>query len=271
MQFHATLEQIILTADPAAKLAAFRTFYAAYRTAEVTFETEYEPVTFERPSYAAFCEVVAPQVVPRRKNPATAEGQRLMLHAIVHIEYSAIDLALDHACRFAGMPRAFYDDWLAVADDECRHFEMLNALLEEAGGRYGDVPVHDGLFDAARRTPTLLERMAVVPRFFEANGLDATPQILQKLSHIRGNAMIERIVAALKVILEEEVDHVRKGDRWFAYACEKAGVEKSVYFEIIARCCPGSYPRQKYLNVEARRAAGFSCSELNRISAEEVC
>ena len=113
--------------------------------------------------------------------------------------------------------------------------------------------------------------MAVIPRYFEANGLDATPQILQKLSHLRGNAMVERIVGALGVILEEEVDHVRKGDRWFAYACEKADVDKSVYFDIIDRFCSGGYPRQKFLNVDARKAAGFSCSELNRISSGEVC
>ena len=271
MQFHATLKQILQTAEPAEKIKAFRAFYAAYRRGETTFEDGFAPVTFEKPSYAAFCEIVSPLDVPRRKKPTTAEGQILFLHAIAHIEYSAIDLALDHAYRFAGRPKAFYDDWLGVADDECRHFEMLNALLEELGGRYGDLPVHDGLFEAGQRTQTLLERMAVVPRYFEANGLDATPQILKKLEPIKGSAMIERIVEALKVILEEEVDHVRKGDRWFAYACEQEGKDKSVYFEIIERFYPGSYPRQKFLNVDARKEAGFSCSELNRISTDEVC
>ncbi|MEJ2499831.1 MAG: ferritin-like domain-containing protein [Campylobacterales bacterium] len=271
MQFHATLKPILQIAEPAEKIRAFRAFYAAYQKGEMRFETDFVPVTFEKPSYAGVCEIVSPLDVPRRKKPTTKEGQILFLHAIAHIEYSAIDLALDHAYRFAGMPKAFYDDWLEVADDECRHFEMLNALLEELGGRYGGLPVHDGLFEAGQRTQTLLERMAVVPRYFEANGLDATPQILKKLEPIRGSAMIDRIVGALKVILEEEVDHVRKGDRWFAYACEQEGVDKSVYFDIIERFYPGSHPRQKFLNVDARKAAGFSCSELNRISEERVC
>ncbi|HHH72658.1 MAG TPA: ferritin-like domain-containing protein, partial [Sulfuricurvum sp.] len=217
------------------------------------------------------CTIVPPLKVPRRKNPATVKGQQLFLHAIAHIEYSAIDLALDHAYRFAGMPKAFYDDWLEVADDECRHFELLGGLMEEVGCRYGDFPVHDGLFEAGQRTQRLLERMAVVPRYFEANGLDATPQILQKLETIQGDVMIDRIVSALKVILDEEVDHVRKGDRWFAYACEEAGVEKSVYFEIIERLYPGSFPRKKGVNVTARKAAGFSCSELNKMGPDKVC
>jgi len=271
MLFYTTLESIIMTADPAEKIAAFRTFYAAYQAGHCSFETDFTPAVFEKPSYAAICEIVPPQEVPRRKNPVTVEGKILLLHAITHIEYSAIDLALDHAYRFAGLPKRFYDDWLEVADDECRHFEMLHALLEALGSRYGALPVHEGLFDAGQKTQTLLERMAVVPRYFEANGLDATPQILEKLAKIRGDAMIERIVDVLKVILEEEVDHVRKGDRWFDYACAAAGVGKSVYFDIVERCCPGSYTRPRALNVDARRAAGFSCSELNRMSSDKVC
>ena len=261
MQFHAALEPILRIADPSEKIAAFRNFHAAYRNGETVFEQEFAPAVFEQPSYAGICEIVAPQDVPRRKKNASPEGQALLLHAIAHIEYSAIDLAIDHAYRFAGMPEAFYDDWLEVAEDECRHFEMLNALLEKLGSSYGAFPVHSALFEAAERTPELLERMAVVPRYFEANGLDATPQILQRLTQIRGNDMNDKIVAALNVILVEEVDHVRKGDRWFVYACEKEGVGKGVYFDIIEGFYPGGYPRQKYLNVEARKEAGFSCSE----------
>lgn len=271
MQFHATLKTILETVEPAGKIEAFRRFYDAYRRNETVFEPDAEAATFARPSYAGFCRIVPPLDVPKRKKPASREGQALLLHAIVHIEYSAVDLALDHAYRFSGLPKAFYDDWLAVADDECRHFEMLNALLEELGSRYGDFEVHDGLFEAGQRTRTLLERMAVVPRYFEANGLDATPQILDKLANIKGDAMIGRIVEALHVILDEEVGHVRKGDRWFAYACEVEGVDKSVYFDIIERNYPGSYPRKRYLNVDARREAGFSCGELNKMSSEPVC
>jgi uncharacterized ferritin-like protein (DUF455 family) len=271
MLFHTTLEHIIEIADPGEKIAAFRTFYDAYQKGGTIQETDFSPVAFETPSYAAICRIVEPQAVPRRKNPATPEGQALLLHAIAHIEYSAIDLAIDHAYRFSGMPGAFYDDWLSVAADECRHFEMLQALLQALGYRYGDFAVHNALFEAAQRTPELLERMAVVPRYFEANGLDATPQILKKLSGLRADAMIGRIIDALDVILEEEVDHVLKGDRWFAYACEKEGKGKEVYFDIVARFYPGGYPRKKYVNVDARKAAGFSCSELNRIAVDEVC
>ena len=275
MNYFATLETILQAPSPDAKIEGFNTFYAAYKKGECTFEAAYEPMVFDAPAYAPFTAIVEPHEVPKRRNLTDREGQRLLLHAIAHIEYSAIDLALDAAYRFAGLPKAYYDDWLEVADDEVRHYRMIEELLHELGGSYGDFPVHNALFDASMRTLTFLDRMAVVPRFLEANGLDATPEIVDKLRKLprrrEDQPMIERLVAMLGVIVDEEVDHVLKGDRWFAYACEQEGVAKSVYFEIVDRYYPNSFPRKKHLNVEARREAGFSCSELNAIVNDRVC
>ena len=275
MNFFATLETILQAPTPAEKIESFNTFYRAYKEGPCRFEEGYDPVVFTRPAYAPFTTVVPPQEVPKRKSLADREGQRLLLHAIAHIEYSAIDLALDAAYRFAGLPKAYYDDWLEVADDEVRHYLMIEELLVELGGYYGEFPVHDALFDASMRTLNFLDRMAVVPRFLEANGLDATPEIVDKLKKLprrrADHALIDRIIALLGVIVEEEVDHVLKGDRWFAYACEREGMEKSVYFEIVERYYPNSFPRKKYLNVDARKEAGFSCSELNAIASERIC
>jgi len=194
-----------------------------------------------------------------------------MLHAIAHIEYSAIDLALDAAYRFRGMPMEFYADWLEVADDECRHFLMIEQLLKALGHRYGDLPVHAGLFEAGRRTPTLLERMAVVPRYLEANGLDANPKIIQKLSTM-DDAMAKKIIEALEVILDEEIDHVKKGDRWFRWACMREGVEDVTerYLQIVEKHYPSSFHKKCDLNLKARRAAGFACDELEAICGKKL-
>jgi uncharacterized ferritin-like protein (DUF455 family) len=271
MDFFRTLHALLTTHTPEEKTALFNDFYAAYRSGRTVFEKMHNPRFFESPSYADFCRIVAPQAVLRRRNISRNEGQIVLLHAIAHIEYSAIDLALDHAYRFTDMPKAYYDDWLKVADDEIRHFEMLEGLLNELGSSYGKVEVHNALFEASQRTQTLLERMAVVPRFLEANGLDATPEIIARLKRLPESAFIKKIIAVLDVIVDEEVDHVLKGDRWFAYACAQAGVDKSVYFNIIEKYYPQSFPRKKQINVEARRVAGFSCSELNRIADKKVC
>ena len=169
------------------------------------------------------------------------------------------------------MPREYYEDWLRVANDEIKHFLMLENLLNELDAKYGDVEVHNALFEASQRTQTLLERMAVVPRYLEANGLDATPMILEKLKRLPKNEMIEKIVQVLEVILAEEVEHVKKGDVWFNFACELKGVSNDVYFDIIDKYYPQGFLRPKNLNVEARKEAGFSCDELNFMAKKEVC
>lgn len=266
MELYSTLETLLTTSAPNEKIALFRAFYDLYRRGEITRNSVTEPIVFSHPSYREHCTIIDPKEVPKRTKLNTPHGQILLLHAIAHIEYSAIDLALDAVYRFRDCGEAFEDDWLVVADDEVRHFEMIEGLLKELGGYYGEYPVHDSLFEASMRTLNLYERMAVVPRYLEANGLDATPLILRKLEPHKSDPMIQKIMAALHVILDEEVDHVRKGDIWFSYACEREQKELSSYFEIIEKYYPNSFPRKIDINCSARQSAGFDKGELERIS-----
>ena len=271
MHFYKELELILQLKNPQEKIEKFNKFYEVYKSAKVEFENEYTPIQFQTPAYEPLCKVVPPQDVPKRRNLTTKEGQITLIHAVAHIEYSAIDLALDGAYRFVGLPKKYYDDWLEVADDEIRHFLMLEKLLHELGAKYGDVEVHNSLFEASQRTQTLIERMAVVPRYLEANGLDATPMILEKLQKLPKNEMLEKISSVLKIILDEEIDHVKKGDIWFTYACEKEGVSTNTYFEIIDKYYPQGFLRPKNLNIDGRKEAGFSCSELNHMAHKNIC
>ncbi|MDD2789088.1 MAG: ferritin-like domain-containing protein [Sulfurimonas sp.] len=271
MNFYKELELILSSKNPREKIEHFECFYTLYKSAKVKFEENYAAKEFLEASYSEICKIVHPQDVPKRSNLTTKEGQINLLHAITHIEYSAIDLALDAAYRFQGLPKSYYDDWLEVADDEIRHFLMLEALLQELGAEYGDIEVHNALFEASQRTQTLIERMAAVPRYLEANGLDATPMILEKLGKLPKSEMLEKIMQALHIILEEEIDHVKKGDVWFQYACEKANLSSDIYFEIIEKYYPQCFARPKNLNTQARKEAGFSCSELNFMAKKSVC
>jgi len=272
MNFYKSLEQIIVSQTPSEKCALFRTFYRVYKEGSVDLEEDYNPIKFTEPSYSSFCQVVHPLKVPKRRKLTTDNGKVILLHAIAHIEYTAIDLALDHAYRFSNLPKAYYDDWLEVADDEIRHFEMLNTMLEDLGAKYGDLEVHNSLFEASFRTQhSLVDRMAMVPRYLEANGLDATPAVLERLENLPSDPMLEKIIAALKIILHEEVDHVFKGDRWFSYACEKEGVSSDVFFEIIEKYSPGAFPKRNGVNIEARKEAGFSCNEMKQILEGHEC
>ena len=271
MNFYKELELILELESPKEKIQRFQDFYAQYKNDKVVFEELYEAKRFEIPSYDSICKIVPPQDVPKRRNLTTKDGQIILIHAVAHIEYSAIDLALDGAYRFNGLPKKYYDDWLEVADDEIRHFLMLEELLHELDSKYGEVEVHNALFEASQKTFTLVDRMAVVPRYLEANGLDATPMILDKLKKLPKNEMIEKIMKTLNVILEEEVDHVKKGDIWFNYACNEEGLSNEIYFEIIDKYYPQGFLRPKNLNTQARKEAGFSCSELNFMAKRDIC
>ena len=208
--------------------------------------------------------LVAAASVPQRGFGSPA-ARAALVHAIAHIEFNAINLALDAGWRFRGMPLAFYSDWLSVAKDEARHFQMLAKRLAELGHAYGDFDAHSGLWDAAQKTrDDVLERMALVPRVLEARGLDVTPVLITKLRQA-GDA---GTVALLEVILAEEVRHVAIGSRWFHHLCAQRGLEpESTFRDLLAR--HGMTHRQAF-NVPARLAAGFTQSELARLSGTRV-
>jgi uncharacterized ferritin-like protein (DUF455 family) len=201
--------------------------------------------------------LVSPAQLPRR-SPRSVQGRAALLHAIAHIERNAIDLALDAVWRFAGMPPAYYRDWLQVAGDEALHYTLLAEHLATLGCAYGDFDAHDGLWTMAERTKAdIVARMALVPRTLEARGLDATPAIQKKLADA-GDA---RAVEILDIILRDEIGHVAIGNHWYRWLCKRDGLDPLALYPQLAQRYQA--PRLKPpLNVQARRAAGFSEAEL---------
>lgn len=271
MNYYYCLENVILESEPKIKIKMFKEFYKDFLEDKFIFEEDYKAYEMEFPSYQNILNIVLPKNAKHRKYVNTKEGKISLLHTVAHIEYSAIDLALDAALRYQNMPKKFYEDWLEVANDEVRHFLMLEKLLIEAGSYFGELEVHTNLFEAMKLTPDLLSRMAVVPRFLEANGLEQNPKIMDKLNS-NADTFNKKILAVLKTILKEEVDHVLKGDRWFKFECERLKLEpESTYIEILERIYPGSTKRKQSLNMEARKQAGFSCDELKFLSKMDDC
>lgn len=202
----------------------------------------------------------------QKRSPFTPEGRAALIHSICHIEFNAINLALDAVWRFDGMPEAYYRDWLRVADEEAQHFTLLHAHLQGMGWRYGDFPGHDGLWSMCEKTKhDVLARMALVPRTLEARGLDATPLIQTKLKRVNTPDAL-RAVEILDVILRDEVGHVAIGNHWYRWLCARAGLDpEATYPALVARY---EAPRLKPpFNLEARGRAGFSAEELRALSA----
>jgi uncharacterized ferritin-like protein (DUF455 family) len=204
--------------------------------------------------------LVPPEQAPRR-TPFTPQGRAALLHAVCHIEFNAINLALDAVWRFADMPPRYYLDWLQVAGEEALHFTLLREHLRSLGHDYGDFEAHDGLWTMAEKTrDDPLARMALVPRTLEARGLDATPPMQARLRQ----AGDLRAVEILDLILRDEIGHVAIGNRWYRWLCERAGRDPvATYAELAAR---HGAPRLKGpFNLDARRAAGFVPDELERL------
>jgi uncharacterized ferritin-like protein (DUF455 family) len=206
--------------------------------------------------------LVHPSQLPRR-GLGSEKGRLALIHAIAHIEFNAINLAWDAVQRYAQMPRAYYDDWIRVAREEVYHFRLLRQRLRAEGMEYGDFPAHNGLWEMAQRTAhDPLIRMALVPRMLEARGLDVTPGIIRRFEAIGDH----ETVAVLQIILEEEVGHVQFGSRWFRYLCEQRGVDpEQTYFELLENFLNGEI--RCPLHHQARRQAGFSDQELQRLEA----
>ena len=232
---------------------------------EIDFSDRAEEVqVIGEPGRPAHPVLVDPVDVPRRRLGRN-EGRVALVHAIAYIEFNAINLALDAAYRFRDLPAEYTSDWLSVAQDEARHFEMLSERLAGLGHSYGDFPAHDGLWAMARQTAgSCLARMALVPRVLEARGLDVTPGMITRLQSAGDTATVE----ILDVILEEEVRHVAIGTRWFRYCCEREAVEPVPTFFDLLRQYFGK-PRGPF-NVDARLLAGFSPEELAGLEREAV-
>ena len=189
----------------------------------------------------------------------TAHGKGALLHALAHIELNAVNLALDAVWRFAGMPLAYYLQWLAVARDEAYHYRMLARRMAHWGTVYTAHPAHNTLWDMAHKTRgDVLARMALVPRLHEARGLDAAPAVREKLIGC-GDAPSGAVVA---VIQRDEVGHVAVGNHWFRELCSQRGVDPVVHYAALCQQYHAPKLRPPF-NEAARLAAGFTQAEID--------
>lgn len=252
--------QCLALADTGQKCSAVAALAAAVERREFEWDVSFPVKTIGPPGRPQKPDLVDPIQVPRRRLGSPA-GRAALVHAVAHIEFNAINLALDATCRFRGMPEQYYFDWMSVACDEARHFQLMQARLGKLGHQYGDFPAHNGLWEMAEKTAdSCLVRMALVPRVLEARGLDVTPGMIERL---RGAGDTESI-EALEVILEEEVRHVAIGSHWFNFCCEQENKPPAETFLGLLRDHFGGFIRGPF-NLPARSKAGFTAQEMDAL------
>ncbi len=262
LAFFAQAARCLAIGSPEEKCAAVTDLWLAVQTGNFEFDPA-TPVTLigvaGRPARP---ELVEPAKLKRRRLGSEG-GRAALVHAVAHIEFNAINLALDAAYRFRNMPSQYYFDWLSVAADEARHFQLLSARLHSLGHGYGDFPAHNGLWEMAQRTAEdCMKRMALVPRVLEARGLDVTPPMMERLQSA-GDAETVRILA---IILDEEIRHVEIGSHWFRYCCDQRGLEpETTFLSLVKEYFTGTL--RGPFNIPARMKAGFTRREMDAISA----
>jgi uncharacterized ferritin-like protein (DUF455 family) len=248
----------LLLPDPAAKVDAVARLAQARPApdpAAVLAEPDGVPGRPARPA------LVAPGAVAQR-GIGTRKGRGALLHALAHIEFNAIDLALDAAWRFSDLPIEYYGDWLRVAAEEAQHFQLLCARLQTLDYAYGDFPAHDGLWEMARKTAgDALARLALVPRTLEARGLDASPLVRAKFERVGDHAS----AAVIDIILRDEIGHVAIGNRWYRYLCNTRGLEPIATYRDLASRYRAPTLRGPF-NIAARTAAGFDPREIDDLN-----
>lgn len=244
---------VLLTPEPAAKVKAARNAARAWRCGRLPWSFDVampdRPVRGDRP------ELLPPSRMPRRGKGGSTRGRIAMLHALAHIEYVAIDLAFDLIGRFgSGYPRVFVDEWMRVGAEEAMHFAILERRLRTLGAAYGDLPAHDGLWEAAEATAhDPMARIAVVPMVLEARGLDVTPATIERFR----TAGDERSARVLERILADEIRHVATGVRWFESSCAAQRFVAAEQWRLLL----GRYFRGRIkppFNDSARSAAGLT-------------
>ena len=252
---HAAARDVLAESSVAAKLAGATRLWVDWQGGELHCGDMGTPL--DTPGRPVRPVLLPPQAMPRRQLNGR-ENHAALIHALAHIEFNAINLALDAVQRFSDLPPEFYGDWLRVAAEEADHFSFLRAHLREAGRDYGDFPGHDGLWEMALKTAhDPLARMALVPRLMEARGLDVTPEIQRKLKGYGDAAG----AALLDIILRDEIGHVAAGDRWFRHLCGLRGLEVEATFQALLDQPGVPRPRRPF-NEPARLAAGFSAREI---------
>ena len=250
----AAARAVLLTPDARAKAEAGRAHAAAWRAGARGMPEAVELP--DRPARPPEPPLLPPRSVKKRRITEAPAGRIALLHALAHIELNAVDLAWDAVARFpeAGFPRAYVDDWVRVADEESKHFLLLAGRLEALGSRYGALPAHDGLWQAAAETmDDPLARHAVVPLVLEARGLDVTPAMVARLRAVGDDASAD----ILQIVYQDEIGHVAVGKRWFDHLCIQRRLDPvSTWQSLVgARFRGGVKPP---FNLPARGAAGFS-------------
>ena len=158
--------------------------------------------------------------------------------------------------------------WLArQAADEARHAENYRRLFVKRGGRIGQYPVLSFQYRILGRVHTLIGRLAVQNRTFEADGLDAVTHAIVE-ARVAGDHELAAMYDAQQA---DEIVHIRFANDWIKLEVARnprALIAMGQALALAARGFLQTFDRNgsrvsKYgVAEELRSQAGFSVEEI---------
>jgi len=199
--------------------------------------------------------------LPEGDPRATAE----FLHRQMNEEVNGLEIA---ARNLSDFPDADWELRMAIARqcaDEARHVDMFRRCFEARGGRVGEHPVLNFQYRITTRIESLLGRLAVQNRSFEAAGIDAIQDGIAQTAEPDLRELFDAQLA-------DEIQHVRYANHWTAVLAERGGARAA--FELaravgqanqaLAIVAGGAMVRYP-VDAALRREAGFSDGEIEAV------
>ncbi len=194
------------------------------------------------------------------------EVNQEFLHRQMNEEIEGLEIAARNLVDF---PEADWELRMEIASqcaDEARHAQAFRRLFEARGGVPGQYPVLNFQFKIITSIPSLLGRLAVANRSFEASGLDAIGDGIA--SSARRDD--QEFIALFEQQLADELQHVRYANVWVKKFIDRDGgravmeiaramAHAETHFAAITGSGLTLYPISEGL----RREAGFTDEEIH--------
>jgi len=200
--------------------------------------------------------------------PEDPRHHQEFLHRQMNEEVNGLEIAARNLVDF---PDADWELRMAIARqcwDEARHIVMFRRCYEARGGRIGEYPILNFQYRITTRLPSLVGRLAVQNRSFEAAGIDAIQDGIRE-ARAAGS---EDLVELLDTQLADEVQHVRYANEWVKRLVERGGAPATFQMvrsvsqandamQAVAGEALTSYPVAE----DVRREAGFEAGEIEAV------
>ncbi len=166
-----------------------------------------EPV---RPSNLKFAPRRTAPAMPNLKSFEDPSKKAIAHHIMANHELQALEVMAATLLAYPSAPSEFRFGLARVMLDEQRHTRMHAKRARKLGLEFGDLPVNCFIWKKSLSFSNVLDYLAGLPLVFEGANLDHSLEFAQAFEE----AGDTRSAQLMKIIHEDEIEHVRFGIEW---------------------------------------------------------